>query len=598
MGFPPFRQLLHTIAVVFAIADGVKSVYEAEGQHVLDNVQHPGPVLSPDSPSHLPSQALKTETPSFTGRTKSFPEDHPLCDLHSALATMQDQYFDIGLAKWGTSIDWTAAVMNTHMVGILSSMSLSLNSAPSATNDYVNNEISRYFAQNTAFFYGENAFEIRMQAYDDILWVVLEWLDSIKFIEAHSTEHYAEAGSKNSDWHGKQFIPAFAHRARVFYELAEQGWDWRLCGGGMTWNPRLLPYKNAITNQLFISASINIYLHFPGDNNNSPFIPADSDAGDRDERSKNTEDRYNLVYRENAINGYDWLKGSGMLNDQGLYADGFHIHGYPRNKSATTCDSRNEMVYTYNQGVILSGLRGLWEATGDETYLEDGYDLVENVIKATGWNLSRQREADDRHKKWHSLGSAGILTELCDPSASCNQDGQAFKGIFFHHLTAFCERLPLSAVKPGKTHGAPTPLANRHKGHCDSYTSWVVHNAQAALKTRDHDGQFGSWWGSAAHKSTRGENALIVQLPADAHDYRNFPRLLPSSMHPETRSFDLPSAFKEKMTHESWAYPNAGPVPSGDLNDRGRGRTLETQGSGVAVVRAMSEFLRRREQNV
>ena len=33
----------------------------------------------------------------------------------------------------------------------------------------------------------------------------------------------------------------------------------------------------------------------------------------------------------------------------------------------------------------------------------------------------------------------------------------------------------------------------------------------------------------------------------------------------------------------------------GDLNDRGRGRTIETQGSGLAVVRAMWEFLRRAE---
>jgi hypothetical protein len=33
----------------------------------------------------------------------------------------------------------------------------------------------------------------------------------------------------------------------------------------------------------------------------------------------------------------------------------------------------------------------------------------------------------------------------------------------------------------------------------------------------------------------------------------------------------------------------------GDLNDRGRGRSVETQGSGLAVVRAMWEFLRRME---
>jgi hypothetical protein len=33
-----------------------------------------------------------------------------------------------------------------------------------------------------------------------------------------------------------------------------------------------------------------------------------------------------------------------------------------------------------------------------------------------------------------------------------------------------------------------------------------------------------------------------------------------------------------------------------DLNDRGRGRTVETQSGGVAVVRAMWEFLKNSEE--
>lgn len=591
------RWLLYAIVIII-IADEVQSVYETEGQSVLG--KHPAPVIDPssDRPFCLSSQSLQPSTPSWTGTSHGLPKDHPLCDLEYALAAMQDRYFDIGLAQWTTSIDWTAAVMNTHMVGVLSSMSHSLNGTTSESDDYLTNEMAKYFAQNMAFFYGENAFEIRMQAYDDILWVVLEWLDSIKFIETHSADHYAAAGKTNRHWHGNQFVPAFAHRARVFYELAEQGWDWRLCGGGMTWNPRLLPYKNAITNQLFISASINMYLHFPGDKNNSPFASSNHEApgrGDCYEDNIHKGGRYNPLYRENAINGYDWLRNSGMLNDQGLYSDGFHIRDYPRNKSATTCNERNEMVYTYNQGVILSGLRGLCEATGYLTYLDDGYLLIENVIKATGWDTERQRETDHEGRKtWHGLGSAGILTEFCDPSGSCSQDGQAFKGIFFHHLTSFCEPLPRNAVEPGKTHGAPIWAIERHQKRCDSYSSWVVHNAQAALNTRDHRGYFGSWWGSS-HKSPD------VQLPFDAHDYRNFPGVFTSSRHlghGASDNYDLLSRTTEEIKDEGWIYRDAKPAASGDPNDRGRGRTLETQGSGVAVVRAMSEFLRRAEQQV
>ncbi len=349
--------------------------------------------------------------------------------------------------------------------------------------------MNKYFGQIATYYFGEDHFAIRMQAYDDILWVVLGWLESIQFIEGHSAAHYA-SGSQSDftipEWHARQFIPAFAHRARVFYELAEKGWDWRLCGGGMTWNPRLLPYKNAITNQLFISASIGMYLHFPGDANCSPFLSQYDRSKDKNNRKPNDkllraqergdcdesiegDSSYDPIYLTNAIHGYDWLKNSGMTNRQGLYVDGFHISGYRTNHSKTECDERNEMVYTYNQGVVLSGLRALWEATGNQTYLEDGHELVRNVIRATGWTEGHSfAPASSRPEKpeailesqqhvltsWAGLGADGILAEACDPSGTCNQNGQTFKGIFFHHLTTFCAPLPTVPTRPGKTYAA------------------------------------------------------------------------------------------------------------------------------------------------
>jgi hypothetical protein len=523
---------------------------------------------------------------------------------------MQEQYFSLWLGKWTTAIDWTAAVMSTYISSTLSSLSRSLECALSTTRDksgcddeaqMMEDEINKYFGQSIASYYGEEAFSLRMQAFDDQLWVVLEWLESIKFIELHSSIHHAPHGKKEAHWHAQQFVSTFAHRARVFYELAEKGWDWRLCGGGLTWNPRLLPYKNAITNQLFISASISMYLNFPGDENCSPVLSAQDNtritheemhnqqrvACDDDEGSN--RGRYDPIFRQSAINGYDWLKNVGMLNEQGLYTDGFHIRDYRWNKSATTCNERNEMVYTYNQGVILSGLRGLWEATGNTTYLLDGYELIKNVIKATGYHSKRgqavvHNELDG--DKWHGLGSNGILSELCDPSGSCNQDGQTFKGIFFHHLTAFCDPLPRAPVMSGSTYGASDNEATWHHNKCKSYTPWVVHNAKAALHTRDSKGRFGSYWGAPdKFKSTsRSHTLLDVTLPDGAFDYRNFPALL--------NFLDIDDAPKSGLTTpHSQIYQRAKPAGhDGDLNDRGRGRTVETQGSGLAVVRAMYEL--------
>ncbi|KAF2678918.1 glycoside hydrolase family 76 protein [Lentithecium fluviatile CBS 122367] len=542
-------------------------------------------------------------------------------ELHAALEVMQTVYFSLWLGKWTTAIDWTAAVMGTHLSATLSSLSRSLSYTMPGTFDMtrkldveaqmVENEINKYFGQSTAYYFGEDYFGIRNQAYDDILWVVLGWLESIQFIQAHSRSHHPPKGEGvdgKGDWHAQQFIPAFAHRARVFYELAEQGWDWRLCGGGMTWNPRLLPYKNAITNELFISASVGMYLHFPGDSNCSPFIDAHpnwvklrvEELGDAPSCSDSASLPYDPIYLANAINGYDWLANSGMTNEHGLYVDGFHIKDYAHNHSKTECDERNEMVYTYNQGVVLSGLRGLWEATGNITYLEDGHELVRNVILATGWtktNIARanglaaqavyKRKTKPRlgpMEGWSGLGAHGILAELCDPSGLCNQNGQTFKGIFFHHLTAFCTPLPAWPARPGKTHGASKMLARLHRRSCEQYAPWVTHNAQAALRTRDHRGRFGAWWGADSDaKVNQGNKKWYESLRTRGIDYRNdpvFSRPFPN----EEESGDGES----QTTPHDWEE-----YAQDDLNDRGRGRTVETQGSGVAVVRAMWEFLKR-----
>ncbi|UPX11892.1 uncharacterized protein EKO05_0002476 [Ascochyta rabiei] len=525
--------------------------------------------------------------------------------------------------------------MSTHVSATLASLSRSLAYTMPGTFDMsknldveaqmVENEINKYFGQIATYYFGEDHFAIRMQAYDDILWVVLGWLESTQFIEGHSAGHYGSDSQGETtipQWHARQFIPGFAHRARVFYELAEKGWDWRLCGGGMTWNPRLLPYKNAITNQLFISASIGMYLHFPGDANCSPFLsqydkvqdsndkkPNDEllhaqEHGDQCEENTSGDSSYDPVYLANAIHGYDWLKNSGMTNRQGLYVDGFHIAGYRTNHSKTECNERNEMVYTYNQGVVLSGLRGLWEATGKQTYLEDGHELVRNVIRATGWEdehiltpaCTHSKKPDkifepkqDVLTRWAGLGADGILAEACDPSGTCNQDGQAFKGIFFHHLTTFCAPLPSVPVRPGRTYAASRETRTLHARSCQEYTKWVVHNAEAALRTRNEQGLFGSWWGADVHHG----GTLRVSREMNATDYRNRPDEYVASFEDVVDSPGEEGDGDELLAGDDVVGDTDDSMNSSssrDLNDRGRGRTVETQGSGIAVLRAMLEF--------
>lgn len=541
---------------------------------------------------------------------------HVLQNLHEALSVMQDHYFSLWLGKWTTAIDWTAAVTGTHLAATLSTLSRSLAYIMPGTFDktrkldveaqMIESEINKYFGHIITFYFGQDYFSIRTQAYDDMLWVVLGWLEAIQLIKTHSQRHYQDDEGRKGAWHAQQFIPAFAHRARVFYELAEEGWDWELCGGGMTWNPRLLPYKNAITNQLYISASISMYLHFPGDDNCSPFLEATErqhsdwnlfslkEQGPMGACSESDDEpEYDTIYLTNAINGYDWLANSGMRNEQGLYTDGFHISGYAQNHSKTECDERNEMIYTYNQGVILSGLRGLWEATGNLSYLYDGHELIRDVIHATDWTATEltsipfappatptKPKPSQTTDSGSILGSHGILTELCDPSGTCSQDSQTFKGIFFHHLTDFCAPLPTVPARRGKTHRASHETYGLHRQSCNEYARWIVHNAQAALDTRNEDGKFGMWW-TNKEDEYGSENGAHV-LPEAALDYRNDPALLQT---PDFASL-LNDEIHETIQKRSWAS-------SGDPNERGRGRTVETQGGGLAVVRSMWEFLRR-----
>lgn len=532
---------------------------------------------------------VETAVPDLVkNRTDASPVFSTLDALLEAMDVMQTKYFDITTGTWPSSIDWTAAVMGTHISSTLSTLVTSIDSNPTsatcAETIAWDNLISRYFSHTSIFYFGENALALRQQAYDDMLWVVLGWLENIKFIDQYSSIRSKQQGGpdilEEQAWHGTQFKASGAHRARVFYDLASHGWDTSLCGGGMVWNQHLRPYKNAITNELFISASVSMYLYFPGDDNDSPFISGDSKPG-----SRSPSLPHNSTHLQNAIKAYDWLHSSNMTSPHypGLYADGFHISDWQRTPSGDIdpgtgkCDDLNTMLYTYNQGVVLTGLRGLWLATGESRYLADGHELIEAVVTATGW------ANDSDGNSWAGFGRGGVLEEYCDSHGGCNQDGQTFKGIFFHHLAEFCR--PLSEMEEDFV-SDPDFIANRvenlrtghedgfdrqtweyHLYRCEGYKDWVQHNAHAAAVTRDEEGRFGMWWGRAYPANIKNEesdhNISPPPLPPGAYDHASIENMTQSDNYPRSRK---------------------------DVNDRGRGRTLETQSGGLSVLRALWQW--------
>ncbi|KAH7634937.1 hypothetical protein SMAC4_02933 [Sordaria macrospora] len=594
-------------------------------------------------------------------------------EIIDAIDVMQEAYFQPWVGTWPSAIDWTAAVLGTHIAGTLETLHRSLEIAASRGIEIsegwsaTENTISLYFSQLIGFYFGQNIFAVRQEAYDDMLWVVLGWLDTVKFVDGYSSTpsrppsgfgeingvEFPTETLRNRTWHGTLWTPAFAHRARIFWELAAVGWDTTLCGGGMNWNPRLLPYKNAITNELYIAASVMMYLHFPGDDNNSPFIR--SEQGNKKQQQPvmsppnpvTSRDKkwypHDPKYLVAALDAYNWLISSNMTNALGLFTDGFHISGYSSGSNNTECDERDEMLYTYNQGVLLTGQRNLFSAEPNPSYMRAGHTLIQNVIRATGWDLALDSPVDDIDNlnlveagelpPWRGLGRAGILEEVCDAKGECSQDGQTFKGIWMHHFTAFCSPIvPPSPDQPTlnlpkRTTTARPPvrpefwksIAKEHHAACQRYLGWLKHNAHAAARTRDSEGKFGMWWTAGLLNNVKTSELrfgpdLLAPMEGVV-DYRNqgvpqtsgwvtdeellsggaeeesamvYDDQSNKAQHPMTGRRRSRKSTK-KMDHKMDERGSQEAVDD-DPNTRGRGRTVETQSGGLAVLRALWEL--------
>jgi hypothetical protein len=126
------------------------------------------------------------------------------------------------------------------------------------------------------------------------------------------------------------------------------------------------------------------------------------------------------------------------------------------------------MTWTYNQGILLSGLSGLYKFTGDESLIKAGQKLVDSVMAS-----------------YLVPTEAGVLVESCDPYRTCNQDQWMFKGIFFQHLGYFLEDIAAFEELTLST----------KKSLVQKYSSFIQANACAVWDVaRQKDGKVGNWW--------------------------------------------------------------------------------------------------------
>jgi predicted alpha-1,6-mannanase (GH76 family) len=186
----------------------------------------------------------------------------------------------------------------------------------------------------------------------------------------------------------------YLQAAQSIFDSNTAGWD-DTCGGGLWWNEDR-KYKNAITNELFLTLAARLHQRAP-------------DAGNN--------------YRAWALRTWECLRTSGMIGTSSLVNDGL----------TPACENNGGPTWTYNQGVILGGLAALYEISGDRGYLGQG----ESIAGAALAQLASQPSA----------GAPGILAEPGEATLAANGDRTQFKGIFVRYLCDFWRQSPRPAYR-------------------------------------------------------------------------------------------------------------------------------------------------------
>jgi predicted alpha-1,6-mannanase (GH76 family) len=199
--------------------------------------------------------------------------------------------------------------------------------------------------------------------FDDSGWWALAW---IRAYDLTSEERYLDA-------------------ARRIFDNMTTAWD-ETCGGGLWWTEDR-QYKNAITNELFLTLAARLHLRSPGNDGN---------------------------YLDWALREWRWFRASGMISPTGPVNDGL----------TPGCQNNGKPTYTYNQGVILGGLADLYEITGERAFLRQGESIADAALR----QLTRSPSAKP----------PGILTEPGEAEMIGRRgDGSQFKGIFVRNLYDF-----------------------------------------------------------------------------------------------------------------------------------------------------------------
>lgn len=123
-------------------------------------------------------------------------------------------------------------------------------------------------------------------------------------------------------------------------------------------------------------------------------------------------------------------------------------------------------------------------------------------------------------------------------------------------MTHFCEPFPTTSP-PNVPTALNETIRSWHLSNCAQYHDFIRRNADAAWSTRNSKGVVGTWWGAPQNPSPSDRFETILDPGAT-----------------DSRNGGEPVSLQLNTTE-------------GDLNDRGRGRTVESHSGGVAAMGAL-----------
>ncbi len=211
--------------------------------------------------------------------------------------------------------------------------------------------------------------------YDDEQWWALTWLKAYDLLQ------------------DKEYLTTVS---QIFRDVCS-GWD-TVCGGGLWWN-KDRRYKNAITNELFLTLAARL--------------------------CRRTHDEQYLTW---ALKAWQWFLQTGLLNEHHLINDGL----------TPNCQNNGQPTWTYNQGVILGGIVELQTIARDPSW-RLSETTVDSAIAVSIADAAISTLID----------ANGILREPCEQeSQGCGQDGPQFKGIFVRYLSFLADTLRQEGLGP------------------------------------------------------------------------------------------------------------------------------------------------------